>query len=202
MKHIKFICLLLLAPYAWQAAAQKSANIGYIDTDYILGQLPEYRSAQKELDDLSIKWQKELEEKAAELDKVYRDYQDEKILLTDELKRKREQQIADKEKAMREFQKQKFGPDGELFKKRQDLVKPLQDKVFDAVQKVAKKSGLDFIFDKGGDMVMMYANAKFDKSDEVLEELGVVPAKGEKEAPTIDKGGAKPPIKEPIKKTK
>ena len=97
--------------------------------------------------------------------------------LTEELRKKREQEIKDKEKELRDYRNQKFGYEGELFKKRQELIKPIQDKVFDAVQKVAKQGALDFIFAKGSEMIMLYSNAKYDKSDEVLTELGVAVTK-------------------------
>lgn len=154
--------------------AQKFA---YVDSEYILGQIPEYKSAQKQLDELSAQWEKELDDKMAEIERLYREYNDEKVLLTEELRKKREEMLANREKAAREFQKKKFGTDGDLFRKRQELVKPLQDRVFEAIQKVARKSGLDFIFDKSGDMIMLFANGKFDKSDEVLEEMGITPVK-------------------------
>ncbi|MSQ79243.1 MAG: OmpH family outer membrane protein [Flavobacteriaceae bacterium] len=178
MKHIKLLLALALFFVASATNAQKFA---YIDAEYILAQMPEFKSAQKQLDDIAADWQKDIESKMAEVDKLYREYQEEKVLLTDDLRKKREKAIDDKEKIARDLQKQRFAPDGELYKKRQELIKPIQDKVFDAVQKVAKKSGLDFIFDKSGDMTMLFANAKFDKSDEVLEDLGVTVAERKKE---------------------
>ncbi|MBI3235620.1 MAG: OmpH family outer membrane protein [Bacteroidetes bacterium] len=188
MKKIFLIFILSFLANTY-TQAQK---FGYVDTEYILGQLPEYKSAQKQLDELAAMWQKELEDKMADVDRLYREYQDEKVLLTDDLKKKREDQIANKEKAMRDYQKQKFGSEGDLFKKRQELVKPIQDKVFEAIQKVARKSGLDFIFDKGGDMIMLYSNSKFDKSDEVLEELGITPVKDKSSEKKDDKAPVKP----------
>lgn len=173
-------------------SASFAQKFGYVDTEYILGQLPEYKSAQKSLDDLATTWQNELEVKMTDLDRLYREYQDEKVLLTDEMKKKREDQLALKEKVIREYQKQKFGTEGDLIKKRQELVKPIQDKVFEAIQKVARKSGLDFIFDKGGEMILLYSNSKFDKSDEVLEELGVTPVKDKSPEKKDDKTPPKP----------
>lgn len=170
----------------------QAQKFGYVDTEYILGQMPEYKSAQKQLDELAVQWQKELEEKISDLERQYREYQDEKVLLTDEVKKKREDQLAQKDKMVREFQKQKFGPEGDLFKKRQEFIKPIQDKVFESIAKVARKSGLDFIFEKGGEMVMLYANSKFDKSDEVLEEMGIAPVKDKDKEKGTDKVPPKP----------
>jgi outer membrane protein len=162
--------MVLLAGIAGTATAQKFA---YVDTEYILEQVPEYKSAQKKLDMMAEDWQKELEKQKNHIDKLRKELQAEQVLLTDELRKKKEDEIADLEKAMKEFQKQKFGYEGELFKKRQELIKPIQDKVFDAVMKVAKESALDFIFDKSSEMTMLYTNAKYDRSDDVLEEMGI-----------------------------
>ena len=135
--------------------AQKFA---YVDTEYILGQIPEYKSAQAELDKTSIQWQKEIEAKYAEIDKMYKAYQAEQILLTDDMKKKREADIIAKEKDAKDLQKLRFGVDGELFKKRQELVKPIQDKVYNAVKAVAEKGAYSIIFDKSSDLTMLFTN--------------------------------------------
>ena len=167
----KYIVLIVLLVFGFtQSNAQRFA---YVDIDYILDMLPDYKSAQKQLDLIAETWQKEAEEKKTEIDKMLQEFQVEQILLTAELKKKKETDIKLKEAALKEFMNKKFGYEGELFKKRQELVKPIQDKVFDACQNIAKKSALDFIFAKGGEMIMMYSNARYDKSDEVLIELGV-----------------------------
>lgn len=147
-------------------------KIGYVDTDYILGQIPEYKAAQAELDKTSVDWQKEVEAKYAEIDKLYKTYQAEAILLTDDMKKKRENEIVNREKEVKDLQKQRFGVDGDLFKKRMELVKPIQDKVYNAVKAVAERSALAFIFDKAGQVSMLYTNNKYDKSDDVLTFLG------------------------------
>ncbi len=149
--------------------AQKFA---YVDTEYILANIPEYKSAQAELDKISVQWQKEIEAKYSEIDKLYKAYQAEQILLTEDMKKKRENEIIAKEKEAKDLQKQKFGVDGELFKKRQELVKPIQDKVYNAVKVIAEKGTYAVIFDKSSDLTMLYANDKYDKSNEVLESLG------------------------------
>lgn len=180
--HIKKIILLIL--FAGIGFVNSHAQrFAYVDTEYILDMLPEYRSAQKQLESLSADWEKEIEKRQAAIDKMYKDFQAEQVLLTEELRKKREQEIKDKEKELRDYRNQKFGYEGELFKKRQELIKPIQDKVFEAVQKVAKQGALDFIFAKGSEMIMLFSNAKYDKSDEVLTELGVAITKnkGEKQ---------------------
>lgn len=156
------------------ASAQKFA---YVDSEYILSQMPLYKSAQNQLNELSKEWQEEIDIKFEEIDKLYKQYQAEKVLLTKDMQTKKENEIIEKERAAKKLQNDKFGYEGELFKKRSELVKPIQDKVYEAINKVAKANGLDFIFDKSGDMLMLVSNPKYDRSDEVLEELGVVPTK-------------------------
>jgi outer membrane protein len=153
-------------------------KFGYVDTEFILNQIPEYKAAKAELDKNSTDWQKEIEAKYSEIDKLYKTYQAEQILLTDDLKKKRETEIVTKEKDAKDLQKQRFGTDGDLFKKRMELVKPIQDKVYNAVKAVAEKSGLAIVFDKASDMMMLYASTKYDKSEDVLILLGVSKTKG------------------------
>ncbi|MCE9538443.1 MAG: OmpH family outer membrane protein, partial [Bacteroidetes bacterium] len=153
MKKIILIVSIVLVTGV-TAFAQKFA---YVDTEYILGQIPEYKAAQADLDKISVQWQKEIEAKYAEIDKMYKAYQAEQILLTEDMKKKREGDIVAKEKEAKELQKLRFGVDGELFKKRQELVKPIQDKVYSAVKAVADKGTYSIIFDKSSDLTMLYA---------------------------------------------
>ena len=160
--------LVLLAGYS--SFAQKSA---YVDTEYILSNIPEYKAAQTQIDNISVQWQKEIETKYNEIDKAYKAFQAEAILLTDEMKKKRENDIITKEKEAKELQKQRFGVDGDLFKKRQELIKPIQDRVYSAIKTVAEKGTYAFIFDKASDSGILYSLPRYDKSDAVLEELGL-----------------------------
>ena len=147
-------------------------KIGYVDTEYILSNIPEYKAAQAEMDKTSVDWQKEIEVKYSEIDKLYKIYQAESVLLTDDMKKKRENEIINKEKEVKDLQKQRFGVDGELFSKRMELVKPIQDKVYSAVKQVAERGGLAFIFDKAGQVALLYSNSKYDKSEDVLNFMG------------------------------
>jgi len=167
---IAVLCFTVLM--ASTASAQKFA---YVDTEYILSQLPDYKSAQKKLDEYAETWQKELDAKYAAIDKMYKNYQAEEVLLNSEQKKERQAAIVKKEKEAKTYQQEKFGFEGELFKKREQLIKPIQDRVYDAIQTIAKREDLDFIFDKGGDMIMLFSNARYDKSDDILEELGITP---------------------------
>jgi outer membrane protein len=168
---MKKIILSLFAVLAISSVslAQKT---GYVDTEYILSNIPEYKAAQAEMDKISVDWQKEIEAKYSEIDKLYKIYQAESVLLTDDMRKKRENEIINKEKEVKELQKQRFGVDGELFSKRMELVKPIQDKVYNAVKQVAERSGLAFIFDKAGQVSLLYTNSKYDKSEDVLNFLG------------------------------
>ena len=169
----KSLILLLFSILSTLGFAQGgAAKFGYVDTDYILGQIPEYKAAQSELDKTSIQWQKEIEGRFGEIDKLYKAYQADAILLTEDMKKKRENEILNKEKEVKDLQKQRFGVDGELFKKRQELVKPIQDKVYNGIKSVAEKKGLGFIMDKSGQVSILYANSKSDISDDVLVYLG------------------------------
>ena len=170
---IKFftIVFILFALSAGSAFAQK---FGYVDTEYILQNIPEYQDAQNEIDELSKQWQTELEEKYAEVDHMYKTYQADAVLLPEDMKRQREDEIIKKEKAVKELQRQKFGTDGELFSKRQELIKPIQEKIFNAIEEIATKKNYAFVFDKASGPVIMYVNAKYDISDDVLDQIGSI----------------------------
>lgn len=169
MKKLILFAALLTALVATRATAQKYC---FVDTEYILENITEYKAAQQQLDQLSVNWQKDIEAKYAFIDKLYKDFQAEQILLTDEMKRKRENEIVQKEKEVKDFQKQKFGFEGELFKKKQELVKPIQDKIYNAIKKMATDRSYAVVFDKSSDLIMLYANPKYDKSDDILNDLG------------------------------
>ena len=135
--------------------------------------MPEYKSAQKMLDELAATWQSQADSMQAEVDRLYKEYRNEAVLLTSDQKRTKEDNIVTKENGLFQFRELKFGQNGDLFKKREELIKPVQDKVFEAVEKVAKNEGLSFIFDKAGGVMMLYADQKYDKTFEVMELLGI-----------------------------
>jgi outer membrane protein len=165
---VAFTTLLL---FSTVTVAQQRYAI--IDTKYILSKIPEYRDADKKLQLVGEQWQKEIDDKQAVLDKMYKNYEAEQIMLTDELKKKREDELFVKEKEIRDLQKKRFGYEGDLFKERQKLVKPIQDKVYNAIQKIAIARVYDFILDKSEGITVIFADPKLDKSDEVLRELGI-----------------------------
>lgn len=169
MKKILFSFLMIFA-FAFGAFAQRYA---IVDTRYILDKLPEYKEAQTRLDQFSAQWQKEIDDKQADLDKMYRSYESEQVMLSDELKRKREDELFIREKEVRDLQRKRFGFEGDLFKRRQELVKPIQDKVYNAIQKIAVNRQYDFILDKSEGITVIFADPKLDRSEDILKELGV-----------------------------
>ena len=168
----KFILpLIAVLALSFGANAQRYA---FIDTDYILEQIPAYQEAQAEIDAQADKWQKQIEARYGEIEKMYTAYKAEQVLLTPDMRKRKEQEIIDKEKEAKDFQKAKFGVDGELFKLRQELVKPIQEEVFEAVQKMAEQRSYAVIFDKAASSsALIYASPKYDKSDEILQRLGI-----------------------------
>ena len=168
MKKLVLIVLAVIG-FSWISVAQKMA---FIDTEYIMENIPAYKAAQNQLDQLSGQYQKELESIHAEIEQMYKDFQAESVLLSEDMKRKREDVIITKEKDYKQLQKKYFGPSGDLFKKRQGLVKPIQDDVFNAVQEIANEGSYSIIFDKAGGTTLFFTNPKFDLSDQVLQKLG------------------------------
>lgn len=148
-------------------------SLAYVDSDYILSRMLEYQSAQQQLNESAVQWEKEALDFETALLQMQRDYSAEEILLTGEQRKERKSAIEQQEKKLISFREEKFGMEGALFKKRAQLVKPIQDKMFDAVQNVAKAQGLDYIFDKASGVQMLYANPRHDKTFEVMEELGI-----------------------------
>jgi outer membrane protein len=160
--------LILVSISTFTANAQK---IAYVDVNRILNSMQEYKTAQKQIDDLAAKWRREIAEEYDQIKGMYNRYQAEQVLLSDEVRRQKEEEIMNKEKEVREMQKEKFGPEGALFKKRQELVEPIQEQVYTAIENFANDKGFDFIFDKGAASGMIFSNARYDKTEDVLKEL-------------------------------
>ena len=165
----KTLLILAFFPLTIITQAQKFA---YVDTDYILNKIPEFQQAQDKLDAFSSDWQKEIENKYADVEKMYRAYQQEKVLLTDEMIKKREEAIITQENNAKNLQKKYFGPKGSLYIKRQELIKPLQDKIYAAIEQLANQNKYQIIFDSSSELIMLYKNQNLDKSDNILEILG------------------------------
>lgn len=172
-RTLAFASLALIMFSSLNIFAQQQ-KYAYVDTQYILDNIPEFQDAQDELNEYSKKWQKEIEEKYNQVSEMYQKYQAESVLLPQDVKKKREQEIVDKEKEVKDLQNKYFGSEGELFKKRQELVQPIQEKVYNAIETIAQTNNYSFVFDKAGGMTLLYGNPKFDISDDVLDEVGNV----------------------------
>lgn len=168
MKKLLF-ALLILTGCAFGASAQKFA---LIDMEYILKNIPAYEMANEQLNQISQRWQKEVEAKADEAQTMYKNFQADMVFLTDEQKAKREADIVAKEKEATELRYQYFGPEGELFKKRQSLMQPIQDEIYNAVKKVSEERGYQCIFDRASSANIIYASPRIDVSNEVLAKMG------------------------------
>ena len=145
----------------------------YIDSEYILGNMPDYIEAQAELDRIAAQWQKEIELKFRAIDSMYKRFQVEAITLPEKMKQSREEAIMNAEKDAKDLQKKRFGKDGDLFKKREELVRPIQDRVFTVISEYAKDKGYAFVFDTSGAMTIVYADAKSDINDAIMQKLGI-----------------------------
>ncbi len=163
------IFLLLGLVFGFQLSAQR---FGIVDSELILTKIPAYGQAQKQLDQLSAQWQGEVEAIRAEIEALRQAYNAEKVLLTEQLQKEKLAEIEAKEKEAKELQRRYFGPAGEVFKKRQELIRPIQDQIYNAVQDVARKRKLDVVFDKSSDLITLYNNGQADISDEVLKKMG------------------------------
>lgn len=184
------LTLLMLVALAPTVMAQKYACV---NTDYILKSIPDYAAAQRRLDKYVADWQKELQDKQSELDAMRASYEQESYLLPDNLKRRRQEELKEKEQEIKELQRQRFGADGDLDKKRAELLKPVQDRVYTAIERMAHEKNYAFIFDKAGSATILFSNKKYDISDEVLELLGYKPgATAEPPKGAEEKGSKRP----------
>ncbi len=165
----KLMLTLLVAIMATTAWGQRFA---YVDTEYILDNIPEYQAAEREIEQLSVEWQAELEDMFARVDRLYREYQAEAPLLPDDMKQEREDEIIRLEQEAKELQMQRFGREGELFRKREELLEPIQDRVYNAVEEIASRGNYAVIFDRAGGVSMIYTDVRYDLSDDVLQRLG------------------------------
>ena len=167
MKRIILLAVAIL--FATFAFSQKYA---YVDTEYILNNIPVYESAKTQLEDLTKEWKKEIDAKKSSIDQMYQNYQSERILLTEELRAKREDEIMKKEQELKQLQQKYFGESGMLYKKREELIKPIQDDIYNAIKEIATEGNYAVIFDTANNLNMLYTDPRHDNSDEVLRKLG------------------------------
>ncbi len=169
---IKFIFSFVLIVSTLSLSAQKFA---YIDSKYVLSHMPEYMAAQKQINELSAEWQAQVEQKYTAIEQLEKSFQAEKILLTEDMKKKREADINERREEAKQYQKSKFGVEGDLFKKREELVAPIQEQIFQAIEDIASQSQYMVVFDKASHSNMLYTNPKHDISDKVLKKMGLKP---------------------------
>lgn len=167
MKKVLFTLLLSFITI-FTVSAQR---IAYVDISKILESITEYNEAQRELDQLAGRWREEVAKEYDNIKSLYNRYQAEQVLLSDEARRQREDEILAKETSVRDMQKARFGPEGELFKRRQELVRPIQDRVFAAIEEYANDRGYDFIFDQAGAAGMIFASPRYDKTEDIINKL-------------------------------
>jgi len=168
MKKIAILTLLL----AFTAVLSQAQRFAYIDTEYIMENIPEYQAAQRELDQIAEEWQEDIEAKFDEVEKMYNEYQAEAALLPEDIKQERQQKMIEKEEKAKELQMQRFGEGGDFFQKQQELIQPIQDKIYEAVEEISASGNYAIIFDKASGPVMFYSDVQYDLSDEVLQNLG------------------------------
>ncbi|HEY8365724.1 MAG TPA: OmpH family outer membrane protein [Bacteroidia bacterium] len=180
-------CLFVIYSVSNSAFAQKFA---FVDSDYILKNMPEYQAAKKQLDNISIRWQAEIDAKIAELQKKRAQYDAEKVLLTDDMRIQREDELSKLQNDILELQRKRFGPKGDLIQKQAELIKPIQDKVHQTIQTIAENKNYGMIFDKAGSTTVMYGNDRFDISDQILKEMGIEPGANieDEDADDVEKG--------------
>ncbi len=168
--------IILLAAFTLLSVTTALAQrFAYVDSEYILKHIPDYISAQKQIGALSDQWQKEVDNRFQEIDRLFKAYQADQPLMTAEVKKRREEEIVNKEKEAKDFQRKIFGPEGDLATRSNAIIKPIQDKVAKAVQALAESENLDMVFDKNSEVIMLYANPRYDKSNDVITRLGLKP---------------------------
>jgi outer membrane protein len=169
---MKKIFLFLCAAFISLNLAAKGEQVVLVDMEYIMSAIPAYETANEQLDQISKKWQKEVEAILVEVQTMYKNYQTELVFLSDEMKKKREDEIIAKEKEANDLKRKYFAPDGELFKKREALVKPIQDEIYNALQEICEQQGYQVVLDKSSTNNLIFASPKIDISDELLEKMG------------------------------
>ena len=169
MKKNYFFVILFLITYL--VSAQRSVKIGYIDTEYILENLPEYNQVSDRLEEKAAGWKKEIEDRSRKIEQKKEALNSERILLTNEMIDEIEEEITLDEEELSEYQQKRFGPRGDLIIQKQQLIQPIQDQIFNAIRELAESKNYDFIFDKSADIVMLYSDKRFDVSDQILRTI-------------------------------
>jgi outer membrane protein len=173
-KHMNFRQTLSLVAFFFLSLATtqvQAQKIAYVDVNRILESIQEYQTAQEEIDQLAARWRQEIAEEYDVIKGMYNKYQAEQVLLSDDQRAEREDEIMDREKAVRDLQRERFGPEGALFRRRRELIQPIQDRIYEAIQGYAEERDYDFIFDKSSNAGMIFTNPTYDKTDDILRRL-------------------------------
>ena len=165
------LSLLVFALLSFGATQVQAQKIAYVDVNRILESIQEYQRAQEEVDQLAARWRQEIAEEYDVIKGMYNKYQAEQVLLSDDQRAEREEEIMDREKAVRDLQRERFGPEGALFRRRRELIQPIQDRVYEAIEGYAQERDYDFIFDKSSNAGMIFTNETYDKTDDILRRL-------------------------------
>ncbi|WP_457653097.1 OmpH family outer membrane protein [Rhodocaloribacter sp.] len=174
MKKFWYYPLLAVAGlFLTASGAQAQQKIAYVDSDYILQRLPEYQTIQNQVDRLMQEWETELKKKKEEVDELFREYQARELLYTNEERQRKRDEIVQAEEEVERLRVKYFGPEGELFQQQDQLMRPLQERILGAIEEVATREGYDFVFDKSGDFIFLFAREQYNLSNQVLEELGI-----------------------------
>ena len=171
MKTIRIVLFFLAFAAFTSLNSLKAQRIAIVDITRVLEQLPDYKEAQKQLDDIAAQWRQEISIEYDQIKAMYNKYQAEQVLLTEDARKQKETEITEREKQARELQREKFGPEGALFRKRQDLVQPIQERVYASIKTYAEDRGFDFIFDKGGTSGLIFSNTEYDKTEDIIRSL-------------------------------
>lgn len=174
--RIRFTSLFIAAALIGAVAAGPASaqqRIGYVDSEYILSRTPEYATVQQQVDRLAQQWRAELDEQRQELDEMFREYQARELLYTQEDRQRRREEIVRAEDELERLRVQYFGPEGELFQQQDNLMRPIQERILEAIEAVAARDGYDYVFDRKGDFLFMFTRDQYNLSDEVLAELGI-----------------------------
>lgn len=172
-RGLRLAVLLMLVGGGWGGAPAHAQEIGYVDTEYVLDQMPEYATVQQKLDKLEQKWRSEIQEKEREIEKLEQEFEARELLYTEEERKKKQQAIQRARREVEQLRQKYFGPEGQLYSRQKDLMRPLQERILKAAETVATNEGYDYVVDKKGEALFLYARDEHDLSDKVLRELGI-----------------------------
>jgi len=172
MKKLLITAVLVLSASMLSAQAQR---VAFVDSEFILTSIPEYNQAIEDINELAIRWQGEIEEQFREVERLFQRFQAEAPLLSDDMRRRREQEIVDREREIQNMQRRRFGADGDLFRMRQERIRPIQDRVYASIERIARNRNFDFVLDRSDNAIILFANPARDISNDVLRDMGINP---------------------------